>query len=108
MEVCLHTPQPPNLTNLAGPDILNTGIGYFLEPGSHADPGSREEEMPLYEYRCRACGAEFEQLVRWNTSPEEIECPHCGRREAEKRLSRFAARGTDSGSRRDAACGPIT
>ncbi|MCS6963449.1 FmdB family zinc ribbon protein [Thermoflexus sp.] len=64
--------------------------------------------MPLYEYRCRACGAEFEQLVRWNTPVEEIECPDCGRREAEKRLSRFAARGMDGGSRRDTACGPVT
>lgn len=63
--------------------------------------------MPLYEYRCRACGAEFEQLVRWDTRTEEIECPRCGRREAEKRFSRFATR-AEVGSRRDAACGPVT
>lgn len=66
--------------------------------------------MPLYEYRCRACGTEFEQLVRWNTPTEEIECPRCGRREAEKRLSRFAtwAAGAGAGGRRDTVCGPVT
>ncbi len=64
--------------------------------------------MPLYEYRCRACGAEFEQLVRWNTPTEEIECPHCGRREAEKRPSRFAARTVGAEAPRNAACGPVT
>ncbi|MFN3928115.1 MAG: FmdB family zinc ribbon protein [Thermoflexus sp.] len=66
--------------------------------------------MPLYEYRCRACGTEFEQLVRWNTPTEEIECPHCGRREAEKRMSRFAAwaAGAGAGRQRDTVCGPVT
>ncbi|GBD09802.1 hypothetical protein HRbin22_02063 [Candidatus Thermoflexus japonica] len=65
--------------------------------------------MPLYEYRCRACGAEFERLVRWNTPVEEIECPRCGRREAEKRLSRFATAGTGGREPRGSpSCGPVT
>jgi putative FmdB family regulatory protein len=30
--------------------------------------------MPLYDYRCRACGAAFEALVR---APIEPQCPSC-------------------------------
>jgi putative FmdB family regulatory protein len=59
--------------------------------------------MLLYEYRCRACGAEFERLVRWNAPTEEIECHCCRRREAEKRLSLFATAGTRSEPRRGPA-----
>lgn len=30
--------------------------------------------MPLYDYHCTACAAEFELLVRSSTTPT---CPHC-------------------------------
>ena len=30
--------------------------------------------MPIYEYRCEACGAEFETLVLGKTEPS---CPSC-------------------------------
>jgi putative FmdB family regulatory protein len=30
--------------------------------------------MPLYEYRCEACGAEHELLVR---ASQEVRCPQC-------------------------------
>ncbi|MER3400414.1 MAG: zinc ribbon domain-containing protein [Thermoflexus sp.] len=63
--------------------------------------------MPLYAYRCRACGAEFEELVRFSTPDEEIACPRCGQRAAEKRLTAFATLGRESISRRALACGPI-
>lgn len=64
--------------------------------------------MPLYVYRCRACGAEFEELVRFSTPDEEIVCPRCGQRAAEKRLAAFASLGREGASRRAPACGPIT
>ena len=47
--------------------------------------------MPLYEYRCRACGHRFEQLQRLGEGSEGVECPRCGEREAERQLSTFAA-----------------
>lgn len=40
--------------------------------------------MPLYEYDCRDCGAAAELLIRGAERPE---CPHCGGRRLEKRLS---------------------
>jgi putative FmdB family regulatory protein len=43
--------------------------------------------MPIYEYRCRACGHEFEQLVLASVIPA---CPECQSRTLERLLSGFA------------------
>jgi len=45
--------------------------------------------MPLFDFRCRACGHEFEMLVR-HDSPA-IECPTCHAGDPEKLLSVFAS-----------------
>ena len=42
--------------------------------------------MPLYEYRCLACGQQFEALVRSDASPS---CPSCQGTELERLLSGF-------------------
>ena len=44
--------------------------------------------MPLYEFRCTHCGAEFEALVR---AGESKACPRCGCASVERLLSMFAA-----------------
>ena len=44
--------------------------------------------MPIYEYACRACGHEFETLVRGSEKPS---CAKCESGELEKKLSVFAA-----------------
>ena len=31
--------------------------------------------MPIYEYACKSCGHEFEELIRGNEQPA---CPACG------------------------------
>jgi putative FmdB family regulatory protein len=46
--------------------------------------------MPLYDYHCKACAAEFELLVRASTAPT---CPHCGSTELERAVSRIAPAG---------------
>ena len=43
--------------------------------------------MPLYDFRCTACDAEFEALVRPPTPPA---CPACGGAELERRLAGFS------------------
>ncbi|MBU6259863.1 MAG: zinc ribbon domain-containing protein [Burkholderiales bacterium] len=43
--------------------------------------------MPIYEYACRECGREFEQLVRSDTVAQ---CPRCGSGALDKQLSVFA------------------
>jgi putative FmdB family regulatory protein len=45
--------------------------------------------MPLYDFRCRACGREFEGLVR-AADPAPPECPGCHGRDLEQLLSTFA------------------
>jgi putative FmdB family regulatory protein len=53
--------------------------------------------MPLFEYECRACGHQFEQLARAGIAPS---CPSCHAEDLQKRLSVFAvsssARTTDT------------
>ena len=44
--------------------------------------------MPLYDYACRACGHEFEVLVRGTDAPSG--CPECKSQDLERLLSTFA------------------
>ena len=40
--------------------------------------------MPIYEYRCKVCGHEFETLTLGKTKPD---CPSCHSEDLEKLLS---------------------
>ena len=42
--------------------------------------------MPLYEYKCDACGARFERIRKFSDPPLE-ECPVCGKGPVEKLVS---------------------
>jgi len=44
--------------------------------------------MPIYEYRCEACGRTFEELVR--TSNEKVSCPSCASPDVKRLLSVFS------------------
>jgi putative FmdB family regulatory protein len=50
--------------------------------------------MPIYEYRCQSCQAEFEVLVRGSEKPE---CPQCESKKLERRLSVVASPGSGGG-----------
>jgi putative FmdB family regulatory protein len=45
--------------------------------------------MPIYDFHCRACGHEFEALVR-PQDQEPTKCPSCGSVDLERQLSTFA------------------
>lgn len=49
--------------------------------------------MPLYDYRCRACGNTFELLRRIHDSDANLECPVCHSDKIERLLSSFATGG---------------
>jgi putative FmdB family regulatory protein len=57
--------------------------------------------MPLYEYSCRDCQAEFELLIRGSQTPQ---CPTCSGQQLEKLLSVPAAH---SSSRELPVCRPM-
>ena len=52
--------------------------------------------MPIYEYECRACGVQFECLVR---KAEVVTCPSCAATEVERLLSMFAVSSDGTRSR---------
>jgi putative FmdB family regulatory protein len=45
--------------------------------------------MPIYEYKCRGCGNEFEAFVL-PQSPGAPQCPSCQSQDLEQLLSAFA------------------
>jgi putative FmdB family regulatory protein len=46
--------------------------------------------MPIFEYTCKSCGCEFEELINNKDGSDIIPCKKCGK-DAEKQLSRFSA-----------------
>ncbi len=52
--------------------------------------------MPIYEYKCAACGSQFEKLVR--ASSPAIACPGCGGEKLEQKYSTFAAQKSEGGA----------
>ena len=47
--------------------------------------------MPIYEYKCRGCGNEFEQLIL-PTSPDGPVCPSYQSQDLEQMMSAFSGR----------------
>ena len=45
--------------------------------------------MPIYEYKCKACGNKFEKLVR---AQEKVCCPKCGKGSLDKLFSVFGVK----------------
>jgi len=58
--------------------------------------------MPIYEYACRQCGAQFEVLVRGQEAPQ---CPACQGADLEKALSSFAVGGGGRSASAPSPCG---
>lgn len=47
--------------------------------------------MPIYEYKCQQCGAEFEELTS-STQEAAVRCRSCSSRRVARILSAFAVR----------------
>src|SRR5262249_23197580 len=56
-------------------------VGYSLQR-------ERERQMPLFDFRCGACGHVFEALVR--PQDPRPECPRCHAADLERQLPTFA------------------
>jgi putative FmdB family regulatory protein len=46
--------------------------------------------MPIYEYRCQDCGAEFEELTASSPDNGAVTCRGCASRRVTRLLSAFA------------------
>ena len=55
--------------------------------------------MPIYEYKCQACDAKFEQLVRSMGDEPKVKCPDCGSPKTARALSVFAVSTGGGGSK---------
>ncbi|HHN72801.1 MAG TPA: zinc ribbon domain-containing protein [Thermopetrobacter sp.] len=49
--------------------------------------------MPIYEYRCKDCGAVYEKLRRAKDADRDLQCPKCASRNVERTVSAFATSG---------------
>jgi putative FmdB family regulatory protein len=47
--------------------------------------------VPLYEFACDGCASKFERLLTFQVATGGVDCPTCGRRQARRLLSTFAA-----------------
>jgi putative FmdB family regulatory protein len=65
-----------------------------------------EVTVPIYEYRCSACGSEFELLVSGSAGPPA--CPECHTGEVKRRFSLFAVAGASRQAVGSSSCGGCT
>ncbi len=49
--------------------------------------------MPIFEYKCNACGEDFEKLVFGNQS---VKCPKCNSQDIRKKFSTFGMSGVQN------------
>jgi putative FmdB family regulatory protein len=55
--------------------------------------------MPLYEYRCGACGRVFEAYTRLSEEGKNSACPACGGEAKKVGISLFSTAGSGEGSK---------
>jgi putative FmdB family regulatory protein len=55
------------------------------------------QPMPLYEYECQHCGQVFEVFTQLRGPTTQPSCPACGTAGAERVLSSFSGKVSDSG-----------
>jgi putative FmdB family regulatory protein len=57
--------------------------------------------MPIYSYKCKDCGEQFDLLVGMTAQKTELKCSKCNGKNIEKVISTFSVggqRGSSSGS----------
>ena len=63
--------------------------------------------MPLYEYRCKDCGTEFEKQLRFSEANQLPACPNCNSTQTRKKISSvvsFIANSTGSPASASSSC----
>ena len=60
--------------------------------------------MPVFEYRCAACGVRYEALLS-SADQASPQCPRCGGAQAERLFSTFAVVRSQAGTPSSGPCG---
>jgi putative FmdB family regulatory protein len=55
----------------------------------HLEPARKGAAVPVYQYRCKACGKVFEITCQLSERDEVAVCPDCGGKEVEQVFSSF-------------------
>ena len=76
--------------------MLYSPIVYNRARSQHR--AARRNSVPIYEYYCPDCDVEFEKLVRLAEANTVQDCPECGGRHTQKKLSVFATSGGSTGT----------
>ena len=53
--------------------------------------------MPIYEFVCKECSNNFEELVLSSSQVNEVTCPVCGSGQVKKKMSTFASKAAADG-----------
>jgi putative FmdB family regulatory protein len=61
--------------------------------------------MPIYEYRCEACGEQFSKLQKMGAGEGETTCPKCGSGEVRRQISGCSIGSGEKGGASGPACG---
>ncbi len=48
--------------------------------------------MPIYEFRCQACGHKFDKLCSLGETGQNVPCPQCQANNSQRIMSGFAAK----------------
>lgn len=59
--------------------------------------------MPVYSYKCKDCGEEFDLLVGVGQGSEELKCRKCGSKNLDRMLTSFGV-GAESSSIGSSSC----
>ena len=51
--------------------------------------------MPIYEFRCKACGRRFEKLCSMSENGESLRFPDCAAPAPQRVMSSFSAKGVE-------------
>ncbi|SHH10889.1 putative regulatory protein, FmdB family [Thermosyntropha lipolytica DSM 11003] len=60
--------------------------------------------MPIYEFKCAACGKKFDLLLSLKERDKKVKCPECSSDQVERQLSSFFAPGAGGASCTASSC----
>ena len=53
--------------------------------------------MPIYEFHCQACKADFEQMTTMSARDQKVACPECGSKKTGRKPSAVTVGGSAKG-----------